>query len=151
VVCAECDTELSETGGETPDSLGAYHHGVRPALSVFVVPTTKLAESIAFYQDGIGLELKEEWIDMGRGALLAASDGCEVELIEVEAVAEPVEPSVTIGFKLERGVDDVYQRLLALGARTKARPRMRSWGMYGFGTFDPSGVPVNIYEPAGDS
>jgi catechol 2,3-dioxygenase-like lactoylglutathione lyase family enzyme len=121
---------------------------VRPALSVFVIPTTKLPESVAFYRDGIGLELREEWTDMGRGALLAASEGCEIELIEVDAVVEPVEPCVTIGLKLEGGVDEVYERLVALGARTKARPRRRSWGMYGFGAFDPNDVPVNVYEPA---
>ena len=85
---------------------------------------------------------------MGRGALLAASDGCQIELVEMEGVEPPSEPCVTLGLKLNHAVDDVFERLTALGARTKAPPRTRAWGMYGFGAFDPNGVPVNIYEPA---
>ena len=27
--------------------------------------------------------------------------------------------------------------------------RFYAWGMYGFGAFDPNGVPVNVYEPRG--
>ena len=37
---------------------------------------------------------------------------------------------------------------MAFGAKIKAPPRIRDWGMYGFGAFDPNGVPINIYEPA---
>ena len=115
-------------------------------LAVFVVPTAKLADSLTFYRDGIGLEVVEEWQEMGRGALLAASETCQIELVEMHVVQEPTEPSVTIGLKLA-GVDAVYGRLKALGARIKAPPRVMPWGMYGFGAFDPNGVPVNLYEP----
>ena len=121
----------------------------RASLAVFVVPTTKLVDSIAFYGDGIGLELLEEWDDMGRGATLAAADQCEIELIEFELVEEPSEPCVTIGLKIE-GVDDIYRRVVALGATVKAPPRAMPWGMYGFGTFDPNGVPINLYEPVAE-
>jgi catechol 2,3-dioxygenase-like lactoylglutathione lyase family enzyme len=120
---------------------------LRPTLAVFVVPTSKLAESLAFYRDGVGLELLEEWSDMGRGALLAASDGAHVELVEQEEVADPPEPRVGLGLQVS-GVDLVYERVIAMGIRAKAAPRVRPWGMYGFGVLDPNGVPVNVYEPA---
>ena len=42
-------------------------------------------------------------------------------------------------------VDAIYQRLEAAGATLKARPRVRAWGMRGFGALDPTGVPVNVY------
>ena len=113
---------------------------------VFVVPTTKLEESLGFYRDGIGLLVLEEWTEMGQGALLAASDNAHVELIEMEDVPEVGEPRVALGLQIT-GVDEMYERLTALGARTKAPPRARAWGMYGFGVFDPNGVPINIYEP----
>ena len=118
----------------------------RPTLAVFMVPTAKLAESIRFYAEGIGLEVVEEWSDPGRGALLAAADGAQVELVEFDAVGEHPEPAVTLGLQMA-GVDAVHERLSALGARIKAPPKLRSWGMYGFGAFDPNGVPVNVYEP----
>ncbi len=48
------------------------------------MPTTDLAASIGFYRDGLGLELTEQWSDMGRGAIFRASTAAEVELIEVD-------------------------------------------------------------------
>ncbi len=116
-----------------------------------MVPTTDLAASIHFYRDGLGLELIEEWDDMGRGAILRGSRASEVELIEVESVVDPAEPRTALGLQVgPEDVDAIYGRLEASGARLKAPPRVRSWGMRGFGAFDPSGVPVNIYAPAGD-
>jgi len=120
---------------------------LRADLVVIMVPTTRLGESVRFYRDAMGLRLIDEWSDMGHGALFEASDTAQIELVEVDAVADVDEPRTTIGLKII-GVDDVYARLVALGAKTKAPPRLRAWGMYGFGAFDPNGVPVNIYEPA---
>ena len=120
---------------------------LRADLVVIMVPTTRLEESVRFYRDAIGLRLIDEWSDMGHGALFEASDAAQIELVEVNAVADGDEPRTTIGLKII-GVDNVYARLVALGAKTKAPPRLRAWGMYGFGAFDPNGVPVNIYEPA---
>ena len=100
-----------------------------------------------FYRDAIGLRLIDEWSDMGRGALFEASDTADAELVEMAAVPDVDEPRTTIGLKII-GVDDVHARVMAVGAKIKAPPRTRAWGMYGFGTFDPNGVPINIYEPA---
>jgi catechol 2,3-dioxygenase-like lactoylglutathione lyase family enzyme len=120
---------------------------LRADLVVIMVPTTRLEESVRFYRDAIGLRPIDEWSDMGRGALFEASDTAQIELVEMEAVADADEPRTTIGLKII-GVDDVYARLMAFGAKLKAPPRVREWGMYGFGAFDPNGVPINIYEPA---
>ncbi len=121
---------------------------MRPANAVFVVPTTDLAASIRFYRDGLGLELTAEWSDMGRGAILRASTAAEVELNEVDELADPPEPRTALGLQVgQNDVDAVYGRLEAAGARLKAPPRVRPWGMRGFGAFDPSGVPVNVYAP----
>ena len=116
------------------------------------MPTTDLAASIRFYRDGLGLELTEEWDDVGRGAILHASSTAEVELIEVEELADPPEPRTTLGLQVgEDEVDAIYGRLEAAGARLKAPPRVREWGMRGFGSFDPSGVPVNVYASVRDA
>jgi catechol 2,3-dioxygenase-like lactoylglutathione lyase family enzyme len=116
------------------------------------VPTSDLAASIGFYRDALGLELTEEWTEMGRGAILRASTSAEVELIEVDEVADPPEPRTAIGLQVDdREVDLIYGRLERAGARLKAPPRVRAWGMRGFGALDPSGVPVNIYAPVRDA
>lgn len=121
---------------------------MRPAKAVFVVPTTGLAASIRFYRDSLGLELTEEWSNMGRGAIFRASTAAEVELIEVDDLADPPEPRSALGLQVgEDDVDAIYGRLEAAGARLKAPPRARAWGMRGFGAFDPSGVPINVYAP----
>jgi len=122
-------------------------HPLRADLVVIVVPTTQLEESIRFYRDGLGLRLIDEWSDMGRGALFEASDTAHLELVEMAAVPDVDEPRTTIGLRVT-GVDEVHSRLAAFGAKIKAPPRTRAWGMYGFGAFDPNGVPINVYEPA---
>ena len=113
------------------------------------MPTTDLAASVGFYREGLGLELVEEWSDLGRGSILRLTADSEVELIEVEELADPPEPRTTVGLQVrEDEVDTIYQRLEAAGVRLKAPPRVRQWGMRRFGAFDPSGIPVNVYAPA---
>jgi predicted enzyme related to lactoylglutathione lyase len=119
---------------------------LRADLVVVVVPTSRLEESVRFYRDAVGLRLIDEWSDMGRGALFQASDTAHVELVEMADVQEGPEPRTTIGLQI-RNVHEVHARLEAFGAKIKAPPRAREWGMYGFGAFDPNGVPINVYEP----
>lgn len=90
--------------------------------------------------------LLEEWSELGKGALFAASDSAQVELVEFDDVEDAPEPRVALGLEIT-GVDEVYERLKAQGIEAKAPPRIRPWGMYGFGVLDPNGVPINIYEP----
>lgn len=120
---------------------------LRADVVVIMVPTARLEESVRFYRDAIGLRLIDEWSDMGRGALFEASGTAHVELVEMAEVPSVDEPRTTIGLKIT-GVDEVHSRLVAFGAKIKAPPRTRAWNMYGFGTFDPNGTPINIYESA---
>ena len=112
------------------------------------MPTTDLAASIRFYRDGLGLELVEEWDGHGPRGDPSRSTAAEVELIEVEELADPPEPRTALGLQVRVGGGRCdLRRLEAAGARLKAPPRVRAWGMRGFGAFDPSGVPVNVYAP----
>ena len=86
---------------------------------------------------------------MGCGAIVRLTASSEVELIEVDELGDPPERRTAVGLQVhEHEVDKIYRRLEEAGARLKAPPRLRPWGMRGFGAFDPSGVPVNIYAPA---
>ena len=62
-----------------------------------MVPTIRLAESIRFYRDAIGLRLIDEWSDMGRGAVFEAAETAHVELVEIAAVPDVDEPRSTLG------------------------------------------------------
>lgn len=74
-----------------------------------------------------------------------------MELVEVDELADPPEPRTALGLQVDEDkVDAIYRRLEEAGARLKASPCVRPWGMRGFGAFDPSGVPVNIDAPVLD-
>jgi len=121
---------------------------LRPRKSVFVLPTEDLAAVLPFYRDGLGLDVVEEWTELGRGALLNVSDDTELELIELEGVQRPQQPRMGIGLELDDSlVDEVYERLVRLGFCVKGPPEVRPWGKRGFGAIDPDGVPVNVYGP----
>jgi catechol 2,3-dioxygenase-like lactoylglutathione lyase family enzyme len=124
---------------------------LRPRKSVFVLPTEDLAAALPFYRDGLGLEVVEEWTELGRGALLRVSEHTELELIELDGVERPPEPRMGIGLELDDAlVDEIHNRLVRLGFRVKGAPELRAWGKRGFGAVDPDGVPVNVYGPKRD-
>lgn len=118
---------------------------------MFVIPTRDLAASISFYRDALGLEVLEEWSEMGRGALLRLAANAEVELLELDGIPPQAEPRMGIGLEIDdKRVDEVYERLLELDFDVKGPPRVRPWGKRGFGAIAPEGTPVNVYGPAGD-
>ena len=124
---------------------------MRPRKSVFVLPTDDLAAVLPFYRDGLGLEVVEEWTELGRGALLRVSEHTELELIELDGVQRPPEPRMGMGLELDDAlVDEIHDRLVRLGFRVKGAPERRPWGKRGFGSLDPDGVPVNVYGPKRD-
>jgi catechol 2,3-dioxygenase-like lactoylglutathione lyase family enzyme len=110
------------------------------------VPTSDLAESRRFYGEALGLELIDEWDEMGTGALFAVTDNVHIELIATAHVPPRLEPTTGIGLEVA-DADAVYERVLAHGFVAKGPPRDRAWGKRGFGTHDPNGVPVNVYHP----
>ena len=115
---------------------------------MFVLPTADLGAVLPFYRDGLGLEVVEEWTELGCGALLRVSDDTDLELIELDGAARPPEPRMGIGLELDDAlVDEVHDRLVRLGFSVKGPPELRAWGKRGFGALDPDGVPVNVYGP----
>lgn len=110
-----------------------------------VVLTAKLEDSLRFYRDALGMAVAEEWSEFGHGALLSAGPQAQIELIaaEVEEIA-PEQHTVFIGLEVD-DVDTWYQRVVDFGAPVKSPPRELAWGPRGFTTFDPNGMPINIY------
>jgi catechol 2,3-dioxygenase-like lactoylglutathione lyase family enzyme len=121
---------------------------LQPYRSVFVIPTDDLAASLAFYRDGLGIVVVEEWDELGRGALLRLGAETDLELIELAGVQRPPEPRMGIGLEVEDHlVDEIYERLVAQGYRVKGPPVVRAWGKRGFGALGPNGEPINVYSP----
>ena len=117
-----------------------------PSTVVFVVPTNDLAETLRFYREGLGLEVIDEWDEMGKGALLELAPNVHVEVLALDDVPARTEPTTGLGLEVA-DADVAYARLLENGYTAKAPPRDRAWGKRGFGTRDPNGVPINVYHP----
>lgn len=112
----------------------------------FVITTSQFDASLAFYRDLLGLPVIEEWSDFGHGAVLEAMPQTVVELIEIpEARALPAEErTVFMGLQVA-DPEAIHGRIVAEGGRVNGPPKPRPWGGRGFTTFDPDGMPVNVY------
>ena len=106
--------------------------------------TAAFDRSLAFYRDGVGLTVVEEWTEFGHGAVLTAGGHARVELIDQPDGAVAPAASVFLGLQVH-DVDDVHERLMAVGADVRSPPAEKPWGGRGFVVFDPNGVAVNIY------
>ena len=97
-----------------------------PAVEQLAVVITSAAfdASLAFYRDVIGLEVVEEWIDAGHGAILSAGGPARVELIDLPERALRVETeSLFIGLQVPT-IEDLYDRAKAAGHEMFASPRI---------------------------
>ena len=110
---------------------------------VFVIMTDRFDESVAFYRDGLGLELLEEWTEHGHGAVLSAGGHARVELIDTEVSDKP-SATTFMGIQVD-DVEAVHGRLVSIGASVRGEPIAKQWGGRGFVAFDPNGVAVNLY------
>ncbi len=114
-----------------------------PARAVaFVVHTELFEQSLEFYCGVLGLELVEEWREGGHGALIRLSPSAELELIELDITGSG-HGAVALGLEVD-DVDAWYRRIVDRGGAAKAPP-IDAFGKRGFGTTDPTGVPINIY------
>jgi uncharacterized glyoxalase superfamily protein PhnB len=90
------------------------------------------------------MEVVEEWIEAGHGAVLSAGGPARLELIDLPDRARVETESLFIGL-LVSDIDGVYERAIAGGHEIVRQPADRPWGGRGFVVRDPSGVAVNIY------
>lgn len=114
-----------------------------------VITSAAFDASLAFYRDVIGLEVVEEWTDVGHGAILSAGGPARVELIDLPDRARRVDTeSLFIGLQVP-GIDGCYDRAKAAGHEIVREPADRPWGGRGFVVRDPNGVAINIYTAYG--
>jgi catechol 2,3-dioxygenase-like lactoylglutathione lyase family enzyme len=113
--------------------------------------------SLAFYRDGLGLELVATYDDPPYATLLAA--GARISLAE-QGHEAPDRPSVTMSAPTDPSranvvlvleVEDahaVHQDLAARGVQFLAEPYSPPWGGSRFFCVDPDGYLVEIEQPA---
>lgn len=111
--------------------------------------------ALAFYRDGLGLALVEDWSDgaTGRSVVLEAGRAT-IELLDerdaaytdaVEAggqVAGPVRLALEVG-----DVADAVERLRARGGESLHKPVHASWGALSQRLRGPDGMPISLYQP----
>lgn len=107
------------------------------------ITTPRLAETIAFYRDLLGLVPVEQWDDPGDKGCILAIPGRDEALLEIYD-----EPQCALdGISLQFRTDDVDAFRAELGDRTQFRgPVHRPWGSRYLYLTDPNGIAVIVYE-----
>ena len=112
---------------------------------MFVVRTSRFAESLAFYADVLGLDLVEEWTDFGHGAVLAAGGIARIEIIELDGATDAApDAGAFLGLQVTN-VDELHERAVGHGSTIASDLQERPWGGRGFALRDPNGIGVNVY------
>jgi hypothetical protein len=107
--------------------------------------TDKFDETLAWWRDGVGLELLEHWDrDTGRGAILAMAPGIVVEFMAAPRGTEPWSPPARDAFSLAIPTSDPKKRMAELrdnGLKIDKPMMDRPWAEQ-FSTRDPNDVEV---------
>jgi catechol 2,3-dioxygenase-like lactoylglutathione lyase family enzyme len=121
---------------------------VRPRTFVYQFSPRDFERGLQFYHDWLGLELIRQWSrSTGKGALLRAADGAEVELVnppQGEAYDGPAPANVRLLFEVD-SADEEYERLSKYPLTVVEPPTDRAWGHRSFRVRDPDGVVVTLY------
>ena len=111
----------------------------------FGVVASDYERSLAFYRDGLGLEIIRSWDEGpgGRGTLFRAADGA----IEVFAsVSLPSANPQGVWVYLEvADVDACFEQAMSQGLPILLKPTNTSGGHRRFKTRDPDGVEIGLF------
>ena len=120
-------------------------------LDHFNIRTRKLAETVRFYEDILGLEKGARPNFAFPGAWMYSEGRPVVHLVDISATSEPQKPDSGVVHHVafvSRGFDGMKQRLTARGMKFEARqvPGGDLWQIF---VHDPNGVMIELnYEAA---
>jgi catechol 2,3-dioxygenase-like lactoylglutathione lyase family enzyme len=120
-------------------------------LDHFNIRTRKLAETVGFYQDVLGLENGARPNFAFPGAWMYSEGRPVVHLVDISATSEPQKPDSGVVHHVafaSRGFDGMKQRLTARGMKFESRqvPGGALWQIF---VNDPNGVMIELnYEAA---
>ena len=120
-------------------------------LDHFNIRTRKLAETVRFYEDILGLEKGARPNFAFPGAWMYSESKAVVHLVDISATSEPQKPDSGVVHHVafvSRGFDGMTQRLKTKGMKFEARqvPGGELWQIF---VHDPNGVMIELnYEAA---
>ena len=120
-------------------------------LDHFNIRTRKLAETVRFYEDILGLEKGARPNFAFPGAWMYSEGRPVVHLVDISATSEPQKPDSGVVHHVafvSRGFDGMAQRLKSKGMKFEARqvPGGELWQIF---VHDPNGVMIELnYEAA---
>src|SRR6266508_171513 len=109
-----------------------------------------LERSVAWYRDGLGFTVKEEWKDGGKleGVMLKAGT-CTFGLSQ-DDFSKGRDREKGIGFRIYadtmQSVDALAKRIRAYGGKIVSEPADMSWGSRTFAVEDPDGFKISFSE-----
>lgn len=121
----------------------------------FAYFTHRYAETVAFYRDGLGLNVMHSWDRSpdDKGTLIEAASG----LIEVLAIPESGECDHLFDERTPQGafmvievdnVESAYRRALEMGLSIQQELMVQSWGHRSFCVHEPNGLTLYIFSEA---
>jgi uncharacterized glyoxalase superfamily protein PhnB len=120
-------------------------HEVTPMFTV-----NDIGKSIAWYRDGLGFVVSEEWGEGGthHGVMLKAGS-CSFGLSQ-DDFSKGRDRVKGVGFRIyaetKHSVDKLAERIRAYGGRIIQEPKDMSWGARTFAVEDPDGFRISFSE-----
>jgi methylmalonyl-CoA/ethylmalonyl-CoA epimerase len=113
-------------------------------------------EALAFYRDGLGLKLLDEWkTETSNGALLEAGratleifDEGQAAMVDGVEVGQRVSGTIRFAFEVEDSAA-VASELVRAGAHHVADPVTTPWGDVNARVQAPDGMQLTLFTPAG--
>ncbi|RMH76828.1 MAG: VOC family protein [Actinomyces sp.] len=105
-------------------------------------------ESVAFYTRRLGLEVVASWDDHGRGTIVAATDGGEIEIFAGDGTAEPPR-GVALAWEVD-DVDERFRTLAARGVEFLSPPTDQPWGHRNATLAGPDGLTITLFTVIGE-
>jgi len=121
------------------------------------VTVEEFDRTVAFYRDGLGLDVAEAWTDNGRGLMFLAGRA-SLEIFDPDyaagvdqlEVGERVSGRIRFAFQ----VNDVHaavERALAHGATLVHEPKLTPWNDLNARIQSPEGQQITLYQVASES
>jgi catechol 2,3-dioxygenase-like lactoylglutathione lyase family enzyme len=128
--------------------------GTPPVLQLRVALTAaNFIRSLAFYRDGLGLDVAADWSGEGRQAVMLEMGKATLELfnenqaalVDETEVGERVSGKIRLAIEVP-DLDTAIERLLAAGAVLVHPPVTTPWGDRNARLRDPDGLQVTLFE-----
>ncbi len=104
--------------------------------------------AVAFYTETLGLPVVTSWDDDGRGTIVAATEGGEIEIFAGDDSTEPPR-GVALAWEVD-DVDATHRVLSERGVEFVTPPTDRPWGHRNATLVAPDGLTITLFTATGE-